>query len=257
MNRLMALFGANRGAGAFKAEAKGDHAVIYLYDMIVGSEVDAEFWGGVSPEGFVRLLSEVSAETIELRVNCPGGDVFGGRAMAAALKAHPAKITAIVDGYAASAASYLVQACDRVEMGEGSMMMIHNAWIIALGNADDLIDVAGRLRKIDGTIVETYQAAAARRGVEDVDFPALMAAETWFTGAEAVAAGLADTAEVKASASALATVAWDLRAYAKAPEAAAQEPAPIEEEPAAVEAVADDGIAHRRRKARAMLLRAD
>ena len=94
------------------------------------------------------------------------------------------------------------------------MMMIHKAWSIALGNADDFMATASLLEKIDGTIAETYVAAAAKRGKEGADFEALMAAETWLTGAEAVEVGLADSiAEDGPKASAT----WDLSAYDKAP----------------------------------------
>ena len=253
MHKFMALLAANRRRGYFRAEsAEGGRAVIYLYDVIVGSDSEAEWWGGVSPGAFARELAALDASEIELRVNCPGGDVWGGRAIAAALREYPGTITAVVDGVAASAASYVVQACSRVEMGDGSVMMIHNAWSFAYGNASEFRRTAALLDKIDGQIADSYAKAAARRGVEAPDFTALMAAETWFTPAEAISAGLADA---ERDDEALGGLAWDLSAYAKPPANRAPEP---EQEPVApVEPVNDTEteIAHRRRRATAMLLR--
>ncbi len=264
--RLMAL---NKGRGYVAVETTAEKAVIYLYDFIAGTDEEAAFWGGVGPGDFARQLAEVGDRAVELRVNSPGGSVFGGRAMAAALAGHPGEVTAVVDGLAASAASFLVQAADRVEMSEGAMFMIHNAWTLALGNAAAMRAEADILDKIDGEIARTYAAAAARRGVTDApDFAALMASETWMTSAEAVAAGLADGMAERPKEK-KAAVKWDMSAFANAPQpAAASEPetepepepeAPVVEAPEAeVEAgeVADftNEIERRRRMARAYAL---
>ncbi len=97
--------------------------------------------------------------------------------------------------------------------------MIHKAWSLALGNSDDFRATADLLDKIDGTIAETYTAAATKRGIEPGAFADLMAAETWFTGQEAIDAGLADeiaTDTVKAQAK------WDLSAYDNPPQDAVE-----------------------------------
>jgi len=154
------------------------------------------------------------AGDVELRINSPGGDVFAARAMAQAMREHPGKITAHVDGVAASAASLLAVSASETVMAPGAMMMIHEAWTIALGNKGDFLATAALLEKIDASIVETYQAKA---GGDPAEWAALMAAETWYTGAEAVEAGLADrVAEDKPAA---AQAAWDLSVYDKAPAA--------------------------------------
>jgi ATP-dependent Clp protease protease subunit len=130
--------------------------------------------------------------------------------------------------------------------------MIHEAWTIALGNKGDFLSTAALLEKIDASIVETYQAKA---GGETEAWAAAMAAETWYTPAEAVAAGLADrVAEAQPSA---AQAAWDLGVYDNAP-APAPEPvaAPLAPEPEAVEAEADPQIEieHRKRRLAVRLL---
>ena len=76
--------------------------------------------------------------------------------MEQALREHPANIVVHIDGLAASAASFVAMAGDSIVMGKGAMMMIHNAWSIAIGNAQDMRKVADLLSKIDGTLVQTY-----------------------------------------------------------------------------------------------------
>jgi ATP-dependent Clp protease protease subunit len=266
---LLRFMARNRGKGFVKAEAGADgKTVIYLYDFIAGTDEDAEWWGGVGPGNFARELAAANGGDVEIRVNSPGGSVFGGRAMAAAIAAHPGKVMVVVDGLAASAASFLVQGADRVELSEGAMFMIHNAWTIALGNADAMRAEAAVLDKIDGQIAQTYAKAAERRGVENMpDFPALMAAESWLTAEESIAAGLAD-AMAEGRKDKKAAVDWDMSAFANAPKAeAATEPAVSEPqtEPEPVTPVAEpdpepedfkDEIERRRRIADAHVLAA-
>ena len=209
MRQLHRLIQANRGRGSFRAE--GNRLVIY--DVIVASDADAAWLGGVSAETFQREIRAMGGD-IELRINSPGGDVFAARAMAQAIREHPGKVTAYVDGVAASAASLLAVTAAETVMAPGSMMMIHEAWTIALGNKGDFLATAALLEKIDASIVETYQAKA---GGKPEAWAAAMAAETWYTAAEAVAAGLADrVSEAKAPA---AQAAWDLGVYDNAAEA--------------------------------------
>lgn len=216
--RLLNLLASNSRRGEFRAEGN----TIFIYDVIVGSDAEAEFWGGVSPEAFAKTLRGMSG-AIELRINSPGGDVFGARAIAAAMKEHDGEITAYVDGYAASAASLIAVAADKVVMADGAMMMIHKAWTFAMGNETDLIATAELLGKIDATLAETY---AAKSGGNADEFAALMANETWFTAAEAVSAGLADeTAPTERQAS-KARARWDLSAFDRAPAAPANETQP-------------------------------
>jgi membrane-bound ClpP family serine protease len=129
------------------------------------------------------------------------------------------------DSLAASAGSVILVACDEVIVAPGSMTMIHNAWTLAMGDKNVMLDTASLLEKIDGTIANQY---AAKTGMKREDIAALMDAETWLTAEEAVSQGFADSIEEKAV---KAKNAWNLRAYAKAPEIA-EEPAEIVPEPA-------------------------
>lgn len=236
-NRLIQLLASNRQAAgrAFtvRAAAVATEVEILLYDVIVDSELEAEWWGGVAPEPFVKALKAIDAQVIHLRINSPGGSVFAARAMETALREHKARVVVHIDSLAASAASLLAMAGDEIVMAKGAMMMIHRAWTLAWGNADELKKTADLLDKIDGTLIETY-ADRSKLSAEAV--AAAMAEETWYTAQQAVDAGLADRvadAEPKAAA------AWDLSAYAHAPQSV-QTPAPAPEpEPEPQHASAD------------------
>jgi ATP-dependent Clp protease, protease subunit len=209
-NRLLGLMAKNRSRGTFRADASSN--VIELYDLIVGSDSEAEWFGGVSPQAFRRALGGMTGP-VSLRINSPGGDVFGARAIEQAMREYGSPITAHVDGYAASAASLVTASASRVIMAPGSMLMIHKSWSFGFGNADDMLKLAELLEKVDGTIAETY---AAKSGKDAATFAAPMAAETWYTAQEAVDIGLAD--EIAANGgSTQASKAWDLSAYARGP----------------------------------------
>lgn len=216
MNRkLLNLLALNAKKGEFRAESSETGNTIYVYDVIVASDEDASWFGGVSAESFVKALAGMSGD-VNIRINSPGGDVFGGKAMAAAIREYAGNITVHVDGYAASAASYVATSAKKTVVSPGSMMMIHKAWTIDLGNADDFRKTAGLLDKIDGTIAADYANSAERRGKSGQDFIELMAEETWFTAEEAIDAGLADEL---AEDGPKASIDWDLSAYERDPRA--------------------------------------
>lgn len=189
-------------------------ATIYLYDVI-----DPYF--GVSAEQFVKDLRSISAATIHLRVNSPGGDVFEGRAIATAIRQHAARVISHVDGMAASAASWIALAGDEVEISDGSFFMIHKAWSFAFGNADDLMEAAALLEKIDEDLVREY---VAETGQPEDQIREWLRAETWFNADEAVENGFADrkAAEFDGSKN-----AWDLSVYGHVPNALAQTQKPL------------------------------
>lgn len=206
------LFADNKGRGVFRVEnAAGAEATIYLYDVIVS---DSGYDGGVSAIDFVQALAGTTAQTIHLRINSPGGEVFAAQAMAQAIREHPAKCVAHIDGLAASCASWIAIAADETVISHGGMVMIHNAMTICMGNAADMRECADLLDKVDGILVDAYVNATGQTA-EQVS--AWMAAETWFNATEAVANGFADSIAESATKN-LAT--WNLSAYAHAPEKA-------------------------------------
>ena len=148
------------------------------------------YWG-TTAQDFVDELLAIDSATIELHVNSPGGDVFDGVAIMNALADHPATVNVVVDGLAASAASYIALAGDTVKMNRASQMMIHDAAGMCWGNAADMETMKALLDRISDTIAGIY---ADRAGGEAEDWRDLMRAETWYSAVEAVDAGLADEA---------------------------------------------------------------
>lgn len=240
MNPMIKLLASNKARGSFKIEAKADsqEATIYLYDMIVDSDQEAEWWGGVSPQAFIQALGEVTAPTIHLRVNSPGGSVFAARSIEQAIREHSSTVIAHVDGLAASAASFLIMAADEIHMAPGSFLMIHKAWTFAYGNSADLIKTAGLLDQIDASLVKTY---AARSSQASEDIAQWMAQETWIEADNAVELGFANKVSDAAQPKAASTLVqgWDLSAFENAktlkPKAAAPAapaaPAPKAQDP--------------------------
>lgn len=207
-----------------RAQAGSDEATVYLYDVIVGDRLTAEWWGGVCPQDLVPALAAIEASTIHLRINSPGGDVFAAQAISQALREHPARIVGHVDGLAASAATDIACACEEVVMGPAAMYMIHQAWVLAMGNEDDMLATAALLHKVDDALIAEYVAYTGR-SVETVT--AWVKAETWFSAAEAVEHGFAHRiAEPAKKPAAAAQGAWNLKAYAAFP-AGVQAPAQL------------------------------
>ena len=174
---------ANRAPGGWyeiRNQAGEDRARVDLYDVIG--------WD-VTPGEFVRDLAAITAPVIELHVNSPGGVIFDGLTIYNALRDHPARVEAIVDGLAASAASWIVQAGETVTMNRFSQMFIHDGRGLTIGNEADHLEQAALLGRLSNTIAAIY---AARAGGTVDGWRDAMIAETWYSAAEAVDAGLAD-----------------------------------------------------------------
>lgn len=176
-------------APGYRMQARGaDRAEIYLYGVIG----ETWFGDGISAKRFADDLKGLGkVKTIDLRINSEGGDVHAARAMYSLLVAHAARVIVHIDGLAASAASVVAMAGDEVEIAEGGFLMIHEAWTVAGGRAADFRRAADLLDTVNEQITATY---AARTKADVAQIKAWMEAETWFTGAEAVAAGFADRA---------------------------------------------------------------
>jgi ATP-dependent protease ClpP protease subunit len=164
------------------ANVAADSVEIGLYDEIGVY--------GVSASDFVSELQAVDTGRITLRINSPGGDVFDGLAILNSLRNHRAVIHVVVDGLAASAASFIAQAGDTIEMAPNSLLMIHEASGLCLGNAADMRELADLLDKTSANIANIYSRRSGRSADEH---RAAMRNETWYTDQEAVDAGLADS----------------------------------------------------------------
>lgn len=156
-------------------------AEIMLYDEI-------GFWG-VTAKDFAGAMQSAGAGPLTVRINSPGGECFDGMAIYNMLASRPGGVTCVVDGVAASAASYIALAGDRTVMAEASVMMIHNSWTVAIGDRNELTATAAALGKLDGIMNGIY---SGKTGMSADGITALLDAETWYTAAEAKAAGLVD-----------------------------------------------------------------
>lgn len=169
------------------SEPKDGVVTIRLYDVI-------DSWGdiwGVSAREFAEVLDGLGTEVKEIRlhINSPGGEVFEGIAITNLLRSHSARVVAVVDGLAASAASFIAVTADETVMGRHTQMMIHDGWGWCIGNAKDMHSTGDLLDHLSDNIAAMY---AAKAGGTTEDWRELMLAETWFSAEEAVEAGLAD-----------------------------------------------------------------
>jgi ATP-dependent protease ClpP protease subunit len=147
--------------------------------------LDAIFPGLVSAQSFQRDLKALGDVTsLEIHINSPGGDVFEGTTIHNMIKAHKAATkTVVIDGLAASIASIIAMAGDKIVMPKNAMMMIHDPSTVAWGRPEDLTKAAETLTKVRGVLTNVY---ADRTGLDATEVAQLMADETWFTAQEAV-----------------------------------------------------------------------
>lgn len=163
-----------------------NRAEIYMYGPI------GEDWygGGITGKWFADELKNLGAvRNIELHVDSPGGNVTDARTIYTLLTNHKAKIEVKIDGFAASAASFIAMAGDSIAIAEGGFFMIHKARGVAAGDDDDMLKAAELLKSLTETIAQTY---VARTGISKSKILDWMAEETWFTGAQAVEHGFAN-----------------------------------------------------------------
>lgn len=150
-------------------------------------------WGGlwgISAVEFLDALDQVGdVDEIQLRINSPGGEVWEALAILNNLRQHSARVTAVVDGIAASAASFIACAADETLMAPNSQLMIHDAWGLCVGNAADMHSTGDVLDKVSDNIAAIY---ADRSGGSVEEWRATMRDEGWYLAQEAVDAGLAD-----------------------------------------------------------------
>ncbi len=159
---------------------------MYLYDAIGG-------WGGVSARDVVEALAGVDGD-LDLHVNSPGGIIYEGAAVYNAYARYQrdgrGKVYAVVDGMAASAASFIVQAGTSVEIEANATMMVHDGQGLAYGPAAVMREAADLLDMLSNTIAEMYAKRAGKTTAEWREV--MVAGDTWYNARESVAAGLAD-----------------------------------------------------------------
>lgn len=174
----------------FRAAAEPGVGELLLY----GEIADATWWGNeVTPKQFWDDLQNLGdIKELKVYINSPGGDVFAGQAIHSMLRRHQARVMVYVDGLAASAASLVAMAGDRIIMPRNAMMMVHRPWTIVAGNAATLRQIADDLDKIMESMLAVYES---RTGLDRTRVMELLDAETWMTAEEAVSLGFADEIE--------------------------------------------------------------
>lgn len=172
-----------------RVAAKEKTADMFIYGPIGGS-----FWddSGITDVEVAEALATLDgADLLKVHIDSPGGDAAQGVAIYNLLTQHPVAVETIVEGWAASAASIILQAGDVRRVAENGLVMIHSAWGLAIGNKVEMRKTADILEKLDGQLALTYARRSGDVERRD-DFLAFMEAETWFTGDEALEEGLAD-----------------------------------------------------------------
>ena len=167
-------------------------AEIHIIDFI-GDWLDDFFGFGVTAKSFVDELSKLpdAVKTIKVHINSPGGDVFAALNIANALREQASKgreVETVIDGLAASAASIIAMAGQRVRMADNALLMIHNPWTVGIGNAAEMRKTAETLDTVRDTIIATYRWHAT---LDEKDIADLMDAETWMEADEAIGWGFA------------------------------------------------------------------
>ena len=168
-----------------KRTIKGD-----IVDNITGKFYQYFSLPYASPEIVENVLNGGDVnDDVELHVASNGGDVFAASEIYTMLRNYKGNVTVNVEGLAASAASVVTMAGDKVRMSPTAQLMIHKAWSQPAGNSDDLEHEAQVLNGIDESIAMAYEA---KTGMQQSDLLNLMAKETWLTAKDAVDKGFAD-----------------------------------------------------------------
>jgi ATP-dependent Clp protease protease subunit len=159
---------------------------LFIYDDI-GSSFFSE---GVTAESVVEKVKSLGAiDTLNVRINSQGGEVFEGLSIYNYLVQHPARVTVDIDGAALSIASIIAMAGDEVRIAKNAMMMIHEPHTGVRGSAKEMRAMADRLDKVHDSLALTY---SDRRKIDIDTVSRAMAQETWYTAAEAAQFGLVD-----------------------------------------------------------------
>ena len=168
-----------------------NNADIYIFGEIVTSGYEW-YESDVSASGFQKDLKGLGeVDTINLHINSPGGSVFDGIAIYQMLVQHKAKINVYIDGLAASIASVIAMAGDNIYIPKNAMLMVHNPWTMAVGNASELRKQADDLDKIGQSMQESYLSKTSSK-LDQETLQKLLDDETWLSADEAVTYGFAD-----------------------------------------------------------------
>ncbi|EAA7680017.1 Clp protease ClpP [Salmonella enterica] len=175
----------DRWDGGIKAATTDDNT-ISVFDVI-----GQDYWGeGITAKRIAGALRAMNGADVTVNINSPGGDMFEGLAIYNLLREYEGHVTVKVLGIAASAASIIAMAGDDIQIGRGAFLMIHNCWVVAMGNRHDFAELSASLEPFDNAMADIY---AARSGLDMATVQKLMDAESYIGGSDAVEKGLADS----------------------------------------------------------------
>jgi ATP-dependent protease ClpP protease subunit len=170
------------------SNAQATENSISIYDPIGFDPWTGE---GVTVKRIAGALRSIGdTKDVIVNINSPGGDMFEGVAIYNLLRQHKGEVTTRVLGLAASAASVVAMAGDTIEIARSAFLMMHNTWMVVLGNRNDLVEVAQSLEPFDRSMASIY---SARSGKTQAETMALMDKESWFGGEAAIESGFADS----------------------------------------------------------------
>ncbi|KXI60279.1 Clp protease ClpP [Bacillus cereus group sp. BfR-BA-00331] len=167
-----------------KSDSESKKVVAYMHGT-----VGAGWWGDINARKTREMFDNIDADEIELHIHSGGGDAFEGIAICNYLRSHKAKVTAYVDGLAASAASLIAMGADKIIMPSNTTMMVHRASTYAYGNADSLEKQAKMLRDVDDALIQSYRN---RFNGEFHELEELLDNETYMTAETAKSYGFCD-----------------------------------------------------------------
>jgi ATP-dependent protease ClpP protease subunit len=187
-------------------------------EILIYGDIGPSWWEdeSVTAASFIKDINALDAQAITVRINSVGGSVTDGIAIHNAMKRHKANITVVVDALAASIASLIAMAGDRVEMAENATMMIHAPWTGVAGNSTELRRVADMLDTWADAMSTSY---AGKTGKPKQDMLALLTdgQDHWYTAEQAVEAGFADA--LVAASPMMASAKFDLSRFRNVPAA--------------------------------------
>lgn len=174
-----------KSTNGFKLEIRNqvkNKAEMVMYGDISSYDISADM--------VKSKLKELDSSVSELDIYMfsGGGDVFEGIAIYNILKRSDKKITMYIDGLAASIASIIILAADKIVIGEGSQVMIHLPWSMEMGDKNDFMNTIDRLEMVEREMVKIYQKAT---GLSETEISNMMTKETWFNDDQAVEFGFA------------------------------------------------------------------
>lgn len=174
-------------------EDNSDVADLYLYNIID----DFAYEGYTdSAESILKDINDLgNIKTLNVFINSPGGSVFEGISIKNMLERQKLRgcfINVVIDGLAASIASIIAMAGDKITMPENALMMIHRASCGCMGNADDFAKQIEVLNKIDLVLTNTYVTRSNGLLTEEDVTDMFNSGDTWLTAQEAKDFGLCD-----------------------------------------------------------------